>query len=74
MEHIIVSETDLFTVLMAEEGFFLTDYNVEEPIEKFSSLMIAYLPKGTDYSKFYAISAEQNEAYEKEKRSKFEEK
>lgn len=72
MEHIIVSETDIFTVLTAEEGFYLTTYKSEEPIEKYSSLIIAYLPKGADYSSYYAVTAEQNDEYEKQKREMME--
>lgn len=67
MEHIIVSENDYFKILTAEEGYYITDYNTDEPVEKFSSLLIAYLPKDADYSKYYAISVEQNKTYEEEK-------
>ena len=48
MEHIIVSENDYFKILTAEEGYYITDYNTDEPVEKFSSLLIAYLPKDAD--------------------------
>lgn len=73
MEHIIIKEEVKFNVLQAEDGYVITNYNVDEPITNYFSATLMYFPKSVDYSKYYAITEEQNALYEDEKRKAEEE-
>lgn len=73
MEHIIVKEEERFNVLEVETGYYITDYNTEDSILEYFGSTLMYMPKTIDYTKYYAITEEQHNAYEEEKRRVIEE-
>ena len=67
MEHIIIKEEEKFNVLQAEDGYYITNYVITEPVTEYYGSTLMYMPKSVDYTIYYAITAEQHQIYEDEK-------
>ena len=67
-----VEKQELFTVLRADEGMVLTDYNDEQDIKEYNGSTVIYCPKTFDISAYREITKAQAEKYEDAKERAFE--
>lgn len=73
MENIIIREEEKFNVLQAEEGYYITNYDPAQDVMAYFGSTLMYMPKSVDYTKYYAVTDEQNRIYEDEKQRIMEE-
>ena len=52
-----------FKEVVAEDGFYLTNYKEDQPINEYSSFKIASFPLNADLSGLYEIEADKDKAY-----------
>lgn len=58
-----VNNYKTFKEVVAEDGFYLTNYKEDQPINEYSSFKIASFPLNADLSGLYEIEADKDKDY-----------
>lgn len=66
-----IVETDTYKKLIADDGYKLTTYQDNEPIEDFFAVKVACLPLNADISRYREITEDIAEELENKKEKEF---